>query len=139
MEYLSSHPINTISKWSFPWLIARAWERLMTSRNIKNGFASCGIYPYSCSPLRNEEMMPSRVFNRPLPVSNATSTSGSSDGSRQECETTPNTEPPSPASPECNGTPGQQMSQIVPSCLLQNSSPLTPMSLLSLCLRGTLT
>ena len=75
-EYLSSHPINTISKWSFPRLIPRALERSMTSRNIISGFASCGIYPYSCSPLRNEEMMPSRVFDRPLPVPNATSTSG---------------------------------------------------------------
>ena len=71
--YLSAHPLNTINKWSFPRLLTSAWERAMMPRNIKSGFASCGIYPFSQSSVRYDDMLPSSVFDKPQRVDNAES------------------------------------------------------------------
>ncbi|XP_060600129.1 uncharacterized protein LOC132753652 [Ruditapes philippinarum] len=37
-EFLSASPHHTINKWSFPEIIARAWERAMTEKNITSDF-----------------------------------------------------------------------------------------------------
>lgn len=65
-EYLSASPLNTINKWYFPELLASAWERSMTAKNITSGFATCGIYPYRSNAVDKEDFMPSRVFDRPF-------------------------------------------------------------------------
>ena len=44
--YLQKHPARIVTKFDFSALLADAWSRTMTHKNICSGFRKCGVYPF---------------------------------------------------------------------------------------------
>ena len=63
-EYLSASPVNQVTKWTFPHLFKMAWDEGVTEKNIKSGFAACGIYPLDPMAISQESFLPSEPTNR---------------------------------------------------------------------------
>lgn len=60
-EFLSSSPVNQVTKWSFPYLFSLAWDEAINGTNIKAGFSACGIFPL------NPDAIPHNLFLPSLP------------------------------------------------------------------------
>ena len=65
-DYLSENSLNAVTKFSFPELFRQAFEASMTKSNLKNGFKTCGIYPFYSQCLPDHALAPSMPTDRPV-------------------------------------------------------------------------
>ena len=65
-DYLSENSLNAVTKFSFPGLFRQAFEASMTESNLKNGFKTCGIYPFNSQCLPDHALAPSMPTDRPV-------------------------------------------------------------------------
>ena len=66
-EFTAETPLNIVNKWTFPSLFSKAWDRAVTADNIRSGFSSCGIYPFSPNAVSTRFYLPSLPTDVPLP------------------------------------------------------------------------
>ncbi|XP_062595646.1 uncharacterized protein LOC134257003 [Saccostrea cucullata] len=67
-NFLNQNPLNNINKWSFPGILAVAWETAVSKTNIQAGFQSCGIFPFNPSAVAPELLKPSIPSDKPKPL-----------------------------------------------------------------------
>nr|XP_011443131.2 jerky protein homolog [Crassostrea gigas] len=65
-DFLGQNHLNSVNKWSFPGLLAVAWETAVNSTNIRSGFRACGIYPFNPNAVSPLMMRPSKPSDIPL-------------------------------------------------------------------------
>ena len=58
-EFLQESPLHQINKWTFPTLFRKAWDKSVTSINIKSGFKACGIIPVDRGAIPESAFAPS--------------------------------------------------------------------------------
>ena len=58
-EFLQESPLHQINKWTFPALFRQAWDKSVTSVNIKSGFKACGIIPLDRGAIPETAFAPS--------------------------------------------------------------------------------
>lgn len=73
-DFLNENILHSVNKWSFPGLLASAWQCAVTEKNICSGFKSCGIYPFNPSAVDPQLLKPSKPSDIPV-VSNPTPSS----------------------------------------------------------------
>ncbi|CAG2198780.1 unnamed protein product [Mytilus edulis] len=68
-EFMTLSPNNSVTKWNWPALFRRAYDKAFTPTNITSGFRKCGIYPI------NKDMIPKEAFAPSQPFDNLSFTS----------------------------------------------------------------
>ncbi|CAC5420943.1 unnamed protein product [Mytilus coruscus] len=77
-EFMTLSPKNSVTKWNWPGLFRRAYDKAFTPSNITSGFRKCGIYPTNKDMIPKEAFAPSQPFDHlpfTSPVKSTTSTS----------------------------------------------------------------
>ena len=69
-KFLQESPLNQINKWTFPALFRKAWDKSVTSVNIKSGFKACGIIPLNREAIPESAFAPSDPSDCPIAVGN---------------------------------------------------------------------
>ena len=50
-EYFKKHPAQIVIKFDFSALLADAWSRTITHKNICSGFRKCRVYPFDSNAI----------------------------------------------------------------------------------------
>ena len=69
-EFLQESPLHQINKWTFPTLFRKAWDKSVTSINIKSGFKACGIIPVDRGAIPESPFAPSDPSDCPMSADN---------------------------------------------------------------------